>query len=269
MDQEKIDALKGVSTDELELEFLSPEMKDDKDIVFAAVNVNSYAAWYASPRLWGNKEFVLFVLDNYETDDYNEPSILSMVSKELLNDKDIIIAAAERSHRTVHGYALNYASESLKDDKDVVLITVKYIGYSLKYASESLRDDKDVVIAAVQNDGWALKYASENLQNDRNIVLIAVNREGYSLRYASESLKDDREIALVAIKRCIDAFQYSSENLRNDEYFLYYVNKIRNIKINSLNFRYLSERIQEEIKKDIDYLDRFEPVYLKPAIYKI
>jgi hypothetical protein len=269
MNQEKIDALKRVSTNDLELEFLSDEMKDDKDVVFAAVNVNCYAAVYASPRLWRNKEFVLYVLDRYETDDYEAPCILSMVSKELLNDRDIIIAAAEGLHRNVCEYSLKYASESLKNNKEVVLIIVDYFGCSLKYASESLRNDKEVVLAAITQSGAALKYASINLQNDRNIVFIAVNQEGYSLEYVSESLKDDQEIVLVAIKRRIDAFQYSSENLRNDEYFLYYVNKLMKLTRNSLNFRYLSERIQEEIKKDVDYLDRFEPVYVKPAIYKI
>ena len=36
-------------------------------------------------------------------------------------------------------------------------------GYSLKFASNALRDDKEVVMAAIKNDGSALEFASEKL----------------------------------------------------------------------------------------------------------
>ena len=49
---------------------------------------------------------------------------------------------------TQDGHALNYASERLKDDKDVVLAAVTQYGHALSYASERLKDDEDVVLAA-------------------------------------------------------------------------------------------------------------------------
>ena len=39
-------------------------------------------------------------------------------------------------------------------------------GTSLKDASESLRNDYDVVLAAVKNHGCSLQYASQSLRNN-------------------------------------------------------------------------------------------------------
>jgi hypothetical protein len=49
----------------------------------------------------------------------------------------------------------------------VVLAAVKKNGAALEFASESLRNDKEVVLLAVKNIGWALYYASEELKNDK------------------------------------------------------------------------------------------------------
>lgn len=47
-------------------------------------------------------------------------------------------------------------------------------GLALYYASDELRNDKEVVLVAVGNDGWALRYASKELRNDKEVVLEAV-----------------------------------------------------------------------------------------------
>jgi len=47
-----------------------------------------------------------------------------------------------------HGWALEYADESLKKDKEIVMAAVKQHGYSLKYADKIFRKDKDFIKAA-------------------------------------------------------------------------------------------------------------------------
>jgi hypothetical protein len=265
MDQEKIDAIKLVQEDSTKLEFLSDEMKDDKDVVFAAVNTNCYAAFYASPNLWGDKEFVLYVLDRFVSDGGYPPSnILPMVSKELLNDKDIIIAATER----LYCKPLRYASESLRDGKEIVIIAVNYNGCSLKYASKSIRDDKEIVLAAVQKSGWAIKYASEPLRDNKDMNIAAVQSDGMTLEILSKKMRSDEEIIMAAIFQNPMAIIHVSKKLRDDEYFLHRVDKIKKLNYSLYMLSFLSERIKEEIKKDICYLDRFEVVYVKPAVYK-
>jgi hypothetical protein len=48
---------------------------------------------------------------------------------------------------------------------------VKQDGYALEYASEELRNDRDFMLAAVKQYGYALAYASEELRKDPEIVL--------------------------------------------------------------------------------------------------
>lgn len=72
-----------------------------------------------------------------------------------------------------YGRALQFASEKLRNDKDVVLEAVKQDGRALRFASENLRNDKDVVLEAIKQDEWALQFASEELRNDKDVQIAA------------------------------------------------------------------------------------------------
>jgi hypothetical protein len=41
------------------------------------------------------------------------------------------------------------------------------VTYALQYASEELRGDREVVLAAVKQDGDALQYASQKLRREK------------------------------------------------------------------------------------------------------
>ena len=107
-----------------------------------------------------------------------------------------------------------YASETLRNDRNVVLTAVAQNGYALQHASETLRNDDKVVLAAVAQNGYALEYASETLRNDRNVVLAAVAQDGRALMHASETLRNDRKVVLTAVAQDGWALQYASNTLR-------------------------------------------------------
>ena len=50
---------------------------------------------------------------------------------------------------------------------------MKQHGLALQYASEQLRGDREVVLAAVKQKGRALCFASEQLQNDPELVRLS------------------------------------------------------------------------------------------------
>ena len=50
--------------------------------------------------------------------------------------------------------SLEYASDRLKDNEEIVKIAVQYNGYSLQYASDRLKDNEEIVKIAIQNDGY-------------------------------------------------------------------------------------------------------------------
>jgi Domain of unknown function (DUF4116) len=55
-------------------------------------------------------------------------------------------------------------------DVQVVLAAVKQNGYALQYATGKLKNDKDVVLAAVRQNGEALDYASDELKRDSDVI---------------------------------------------------------------------------------------------------
>lgn len=54
-------------------------------------------------------------------------------------------------------------------------------GLSLKYASEKLRNDREVVSKSIERNGKSLKYASSCLQNDKEFLIKALSN-GLSLQ---------------------------------------------------------------------------------------
>ena len=130
-------------------------------------------------------------------------------SETFRNDRNVVLAGVAQD-----GHALQYASETLRNDDKVVLAAVAQNGYALEYASETLRNDRNVVLAAVAQNGYALQHASETLRNDREFVLTAVAHDGFALKCASETLRNDRKVVLTAVAQDGWALQYASNTLR-------------------------------------------------------
>ena len=62
--------------------------------------------------------------------------------------------------------------------KESALVAVAQYGGALEFASEELRADAEIVRTAVDQYGWALEYASRELRVDAEIARIAVDRRG-------------------------------------------------------------------------------------------
>jgi hypothetical protein len=127
------------------------------------------------------------------------------------NDYDYVIQRVAQ-----HGYALQYTSDDLRNNKEIVLIAVAQDGEALQFASDDLRKSKEIVLIAVAQNGLALEFASKELRNDPEIVKIAVKNHGFALRYASKQLKNNKEIVLIAVANFGFALLYASEELTND-----------------------------------------------------
>jgi len=168
---------------------------------------------------------------------------------------------------------LKNASDTLKNDKDIVLEAIKNNGYSLEYASDRLKNDREIVLEAIKTDFWALKYASDTLKNDKEIVLEAI-KNGNSLQYASNTLKNDKEIVLEAIKNNGYFLEYASDTLKNDrEIVLKSIRKRKGYKTYS-SFIYAGDILKhdkaflkEEKKKDPDVFNFIDEEYKKDKAF--
>eukprot|EP00971_Amphidinium_carterae_P078874 1560618-Amphidinium_carterae.1 len=76
---------------------------------------------------------------------------------------------------------------------------VRTRGDALQYATEELRGDRDVVMEAVRQDGHALKYAKKELHTDREVILQAVAQNGEALGLAPKELQEDKEMLDAAL----------------------------------------------------------------------
>ena len=134
-------------------------------------------------------------------------------SDELRNDKEVAMLAVCKD-----GCALEYVSTQLRSDKEVVAAAVTKEGaLAFRYASDELRDDKEVGLIAVTKDGRALQYASTHLRSDKEVVAAAITDRGEAVRYASDELRDDKEVAMLAVCKDGCALEYVSTQLRSDK----------------------------------------------------
>ena len=160
---------------------------------------------------------------------------LQYVSDTLKADKEIVMAAVQQN-----GLALQYASDTLKADKEIVMATVQQDGLALQYASNTLKEDKEIVMAAVRQNGHALVYVSK-LQAGRAIVMAAVQQNGWALRYASDSLKEDKEIVMAAVRQNGQALQHAHKKWQEDREVV-----MAAVQQNGQALRYASDSLKED-----------------------
>ena len=93
------------------------------------------------------------------------------------------------------GLALEFASDELKNDKEIVLLAISQYGEALYYASDELRNDKEIVMAAIKQDGEVLEYASNELRKDKEFILQVVAISTYACKYSLlEGYKNFNEV---------------------------------------------------------------------------
>ncbi|MBC7473917.1 MAG: DUF4116 domain-containing protein [Candidatus Sericytochromatia bacterium] len=147
--------IKAVTKSFTNYEIIAHYLKDDEDVLKAAVSKCGIPMKYASSRLRGNKEIALLSLKN---DCFG--SAYEYLSKELKADKDVALAAMK-----AEGMNLSHSSLELQDDKDVVLMAVHHFADNLVAASDRLKNDKEVVLAAVIKSPSAIRFASAEINS--------------------------------------------------------------------------------------------------------
>jgi hypothetical protein len=103
-------------------------------------------------------------------------------------------------------------------------------GSAICYASDTLKNDRDLVKNAIIVNYESFGSASDKLRDDKELALLAVTNNPSMLEMVSDRLKNDREIVRAAIIKCSScAFDYGSIELRNDEELLAIADSCPNI----------------------------------------
>ncbi|WP_448216741.1 PEP/pyruvate-binding domain-containing protein [Endozoicomonas sp. 2B-B] len=151
--------------------------------------------------------FVINPSDNYLLEFYVPPGQRREDCKEKI-----------RNALLTHG--LKYASQRVRDDRDLVLPVISDYPEELRELSEALRDDNDIVMAAIKKSPKALRYASERFRNDKNIIRMLIAESTDPLSYTSEEILNDREYMLDLIAKNPGAFLFAASRLKKNTAFI-------------------------------------------------
>ena len=227
------------------LQHASEELKADKEIIMAALQ-SGYSLLYehVSDALKTDRDFLLEIvsLDAY---------CLEFFSEELKQDEQIVLAAAKHFGDA----ALEFGADKFKTNKNIITEAVKSSSKVLSFLAENDKNDKNLIMTAVDNYGNALEYASEQLQNDKDVVIAAVRNNGDALEYASEELQNDKDVAMAALINSTEAFEYVSERLQSDkEFILHAIGQKDEDAVDDDLDSYISDNIPEKLKADKDFV---------------
>lgn len=123
-----------------------------------------------------------------------------------------------------NGYSLRYAAE-FKDDYEIVRIAVQDSPEAIEYASHTLKRNKDIIKTAIKNSKYCLIFNTacmKKYNDDDSLVKLALKANGANICYASKRIRDNYEMAKFALMHQRDiypssAYKSLSARLRDDK----------------------------------------------------
>lgn len=199
-------------------------MSDDSGLILSVLlkQINSYLNHlenrYSSNETNENIEFgtVRLTLD----DIINNRGKARLIDASILNS--IKCKLGERLDTLVYmlkenSLNLQYASEQLRDNADVVQLAVFYDPEAMQFASDRLKSDKTMAMFMAKLyrvDG--LKYMHPWLKNDEQLALKLLKMNGYALKYLSDRIKDSRSFVNEALQTSPSLFFELPTKNKND-----------------------------------------------------
>jgi len=161
------------------------EFWSNREFVLSLVERNGLALQYAYEVLRSDREFVLEAVKlgrgaalDYVSNALKTDQEIAAVCCELRhrsgNAFSLQFETGMVQKMTCHFRCLQemaFHKKIVNGHKECMLALVQKWGYALEYANDNLRGDKEVVLAAVSNAGSAcLKYTTKQLQGDVDVV---------------------------------------------------------------------------------------------------
>lgn len=233
---EKAEFIKCIKEGRLNLQNVPQELRDDRDVVLAAIEKNGLDLQYAAKKFQNDPTIVLVAVKqnglalefaSEELRNKNEIVIPALcktlhafqhVSNRIKNDKEFIDGAMMGLGATV----LNYASKEIRNNKDFMLQCVKKKGLVVMYASDELKKDKEIAAASIiSTNGIAIAFLPKEWMSDADFILSLFKQESklgeFVLNKVSSELFSDRNFMRRLVKIKGITLKYASEELRRDK----------------------------------------------------
>ena len=154
------------------LQYANEKIQTDKDIIDFIIRTQAEALNYAK-HFNQNKELVLFAIEAA-----SDGWILQYVSETLKNDQDVVLAAVKEDSEV-----FQFASIHLRRNKEFIKTIDHHVQICevIQHADDTIKADKEIMLLAVAQDGLVLKHASKELKNDLQVATVAMKQYSYAL----------------------------------------------------------------------------------------
>lgn len=110
------------------------------------------------------------------------------------------------------GYALKYASDSFKEERNVVLDAVQNGGYYAIKDVECWKKDREIEYHGLIHSPMCIQYAPKKFKNDRKLISFIIRKNVYNefsiFEYGPKKIRENRKIIILSIR--YHAFDYDS-----------------------------------------------------------
>ena len=186
---EKTQILELIKKDNMILELVPDEFKNNREIVLEAVRHSGGELKFASEQLRDDEEIVLAAIEKYGR-------ALEYASPRLKEKRELIMQAVKSN-----GFALQFVGDKFKNDRELAFEAVKSKAYAIQYISNRLKADKEIAEEAIRKDGLSAQFIDSTLQADKDIGLLAVGDNKHAIYYLDESLMLDKDVLSVLYDR--------------------------------------------------------------------
>ena len=179
------------------LEFASEELRNDKEIVCAAIVNTGRALEFASDALRDDRSLGLWAVKQ-SVDNF------LYLRRRLTNDVEFVLETIDGVENYYLYHLFSLLSETMRENREVMMKAATRNGTVLCHASEEFRDDSELVrkpIATWDPTVAVLQHVSPRLQEDRTIAIAAIDNNIENVFDLCETLKDDVDFMTDLMKK--------------------------------------------------------------------
>lgn len=239
------------------LQYASPFLQNDSEVVYQATCNNPHAMSYASDRLRWDKRIIMtalslggmnvcYLLYNRISMMDDETSYQAVCSwggylKYLNNDKKSDERYVMQAVSTF-GDAIEFVDKSLLFNKpEIVHKALQTSGESIKFLPIEMRDNEELAKVAIMQDPAAFRYISERLQGSYEFAKLAIEKDASLLEHTCTEICSNKSIVISAVTNHGSMIKCASTELQDDEELAYIA-----ILNDPSSFKYLSKRLRDD-----------------------
>ena len=219
-------------------QFVDMKLKDDPELLELFVEISSSNLEWGSKRLKGDREYIKKILSKKDSGD-----TLQFVSESLKRDPEIVELAIKTYNDSLlitlfsHNNPMKWAASQLKSNKEFVkkMIISSIMKDGFQYVDESLKNDPEIAELIIQHSPESAEFLSKSIQSNQNFALSVFQKgeNSFFFKFLDDPLKKDKEFVLKAMRLDFEIFAKIEPSLFSDAEFM-----LSAIKENELAIKY-------------------------------